>query len=347
MTFPKELFQLLVNGNGDFIGQEVDLKRMTFDATHYREYAIGFTRELNKKITLGARFKYLYGMENFSSAKSSLGFYTAPDDYGLQLTSDYVINTSSTMNDKDGSSPNYMTGLKNTGLGGDISISYNKGTRWKLNTSIIDLGYIRWKSNVKNIVTASGSYTFDGVDINQFVSDSSGGFDNVMDSLSNGFKPLESNNAYTTTLSPHFYFNAVYIINPKTNVSGLVHAQVFRSTVQPTFTAALDRRITNHLSASVSYSMINHNWVNIGGGLVAHAGAFQFYAISDNWLGTINPLSNNTAHIQFGFNLIFGRFKDKKMVTDYGVQNKTTPSNTKTAKETEPIPEVDSEKQIK
>ena len=51
-TFPKELFELLFNGNGAFIGQEIDLKRMSFEATHYREYAIGWVRALNKKVTI-------------------------------------------------------------------------------------------------------------------------------------------------------------------------------------------------------------------------------------------------------------------------------------------------------
>ena len=60
--------------------------------------------------------------------------------------------------------------------------------------------------------------------------------------------------------------------------------------------------------------------------------------ISDNIIGTINPLSHHTAHIQFGFNLIFGRPVIKKVTTNYGVQNKslpkidsgTVPSNTNT-----------------
>jgi hypothetical protein len=309
MTFPKELFELAYKGNGAFIGQEIDLKRMAFDATHYREYAIGFARELSKKVTVGGKAKYLYGMENFSSAKTDLTFYTAPDDYQLELSSDYVVNTSSGANSEGGESGNYLFGLKNSGLGADVSVTYKYNESWKFNASIIDMGYIKWKSNVKNYTTASGKYTFNGIDLNQFMSDSSSSFDNVMDSISESFQPKETEDAFTTTLTPHYYLNAAYLIDEKMTVTGLLHAQIFRSTVQPTFTAAINRRFSNHFSAVLSYSMINHHFNNLGTGLVVHVGAVQFYMISDNIIGTINPLSNNTSQLQFGFNLIYGRPK--------------------------------------
>ena len=346
LTFPKELIELVFKGNGAFIGQEIDLKSMSFDVTHYREYAIGWARALNKKVTVGGRLKYLYGMENYSSAKSNLSFYTAPDDYRIDLTSGFTINTSSQSNASNGSSESYLFGLKNTGFAGDLSVTYAYNERWKFNTSIIDLGQINWKSNVKNQVTAEGSYSFNGIDINQFISDSSSSTETVLDSISDAFTPVENSDAYKTNLPTHVYLNSSYLLDAKMTLTGLLHAEIFQETVQPTFTAALNRRITDHLSMSLSYSMINHHFTNLGGGLAFSDGAFQFYVISDNWIGTINPLSNNTAHVQFGFNLIFGRQKTKK-APDYGVQNKNTKTNTKSSTEAEPVIDPEQEKEKK
>lgn len=337
-TFPKELFELLYSGNGAFVGQEIDLKNMSFDLTHYREYAFGWAREISKKVTVGTRLKYLYGMENYSSAKSNLSFYTSPDDYAIELSSNYIINTSSSANG-DGNSGGYLFGLKNTGFAADFSTTYRYNNRWKFNASIIDFGYINWKSNVKNLVTETGSYRFDGVDMNEFInSDSSSGFANVSDTISSTFTPKENSDAYKTTLPTHLYFNTSFQVDQRMTATGLLHAQVIRGTYQPTFTAGLNRRVTNHFSASLNYSIINHHFNNLGIGIAANAGAFQFYMISDNIIGTINPLSHHTAHIQFGFNLIFGRPVIKKVTTNYGVQNKslpkidsgTVPSNTNT-----------------
>jgi len=322
-TFPKEFFELAMEGNGAFIGKEVNLKRLSFDATHYREYAIGWARELNSKVTTGVRVKYLYGMENVSSGKSELSFYTAPDDYTLVLKSDYVINTSMASNSDDGSS-NYMFGFKNTGWAGDFSITYNYTDRLKLNASILDIGYINWTSNTKNYTALNGGYTFNGINLNEFINDSSS-FDHVADSLEDAFKPQENNDSYKTTLPAHIYLNASYQLGQRMTATGLIHAQTYSGTVQPSFTLGLNRRVTNHLSASLNYSMINHHLNNVGVGLAANAGAFQFYMLTDNIIGTIDPLGNHTTHIHFGFNLIFGRPKIKKLTTDYGVQNKSLP----------------------
>jgi hypothetical protein len=324
LTFPKELFELLLKGNGAFIGQEISMRRLNFDVTHHREYAIGFARQINDKVSVGGKLKYLYGMENFSSGKSNLSFYTAPDDYQIELSSDYIIHTSTTGNAKKGSSDSYLFGLKNVGFAVDLGTTYKFNDRWKFMASVIDLGSIKWKSNVKNFVAESGEYKFDGVDINKFINDSSGGGD-LMDTLTNSFGPTENADAYKTSLPTHAYLNACFQINAKSNVSGLLHAEIFRETVQPTITASYNRKVSQHFAASVNYSMINQHWDNVGMGFSVNAGPVQIYMISDNLIGTINPLSHNTLHFNFGFNLVFGRLKVKTGPTDFGVQGKTLP----------------------
>jgi hypothetical protein len=321
LTFPKALFDLIFKGNAAFIGQEVTLSRTSFDVTHHREYALGMAREINSKVTVGGKFKYLYGMENFSSAKSNLSFYTAPDDYQLELSSDYIINTSTTGNAKKGSSDNYFFGLKNTGFAIDLGTSYRFNDRWKFQASVIDLGYIKWSSNVKNYVAESGEYKFNGIDINQYMNDEEGS-SNVLDSLSNSFGPTENSDPYKTYIPTHIYANALYQINAKSTVSGMLHGQVFRETVQPTITAAYNRKVLNCLAASINYSMINHHFNNVGAGVSVNAGPVQFYLISDNLIGTINPLSNHTLHVNFGINLVFGRPVVQTGKTDFGVQDK-------------------------
>jgi hypothetical protein len=182
--------------------------------------------------------------------------------------------------------------------------------RWKVNASIVDMGFIKWKSNVKNLTTAAGTYMFDGIDIAKFMSDSSA-MENVTDSIGDAFTPIETQEAYTTKIPTDFYANASYKINEKHTAAALFHGESFRGTFQPTMTLSMNSRLTDHFSASISYSMINHHFDNVGAGIVAHMGALQFYLISDNWIGTFNPLSNHMTHFNFGFNLVYGRPKKK------------------------------------
>jgi len=75
--YSKDLINLIDKGNGAYIGQQLDFKKTGFDATHYRDYSIGWAYEVNEKWRTGFRIKYLYGMENYSSTAGSFGFYTA------------------------------------------------------------------------------------------------------------------------------------------------------------------------------------------------------------------------------------------------------------------------------
>lgn len=325
-TFPEELFNLIDKGNGAFIGQTLDFSKIGFDASHFREYGLGWAREMNDNLTLGIRLKYLYGMENFSSTFGDLSLTTSASDYALELNTNITVNTSSPVNHPDGYDQfegigwgTYVNKLKNRGFGADLGATYKLNEKWALNTSILDLGYIKWKSDVKNFVTDAGRYFFDGVDISDFINDSTSNVEGVLDSLGNAYKAKENTNSYTTNLPTHVYLGTNYTINEKSSASALVHATFFKKTIQPTFTLGYNLKVGNHLSVAANYSVINKNFDNIGLGMSTNAGPVQLYVTTDNIIGTIDPLSNHTAHVHFGINLIFGRplrDRDKDKVAD-------------------------------
>ncbi len=313
-VFPKELLQLISQGNGPFIGQTLDFSNMGFDGTHFREYTFGWAREVSTKLTLGVRLKYLYGMENYSSSIEDLSLTTDPNDYGITTNTKITINSSTPSNNAESYDQfnglgwgAYVSKLNNKGYGGDFGATYKLNEKWSFNTSVLDLGYINWKNDVKNYVTDAGTYRFDGVDISEFVSDSSGSGSSTLDTLSSTFKTEETSNSYTTYLPTHVYLTSSFKINDKSSASALLHATFFKNTIQPTYTLGYNVKVGRHLRLAANYSYINQNFNNIGLGMTVNAGPFQYFATTDNIIGALDPLSNNTAHVHFGFNLIFGR----------------------------------------
>ncbi|MBK7570452.1 MAG: OmpA family protein [Bacteroidia bacterium] len=320
-VFPKELLELLNQGNGPFIGQTLDFSNMGFDGTHFREYTLGWAREVNKKLTLGVRLKYLYGMENYSSNVGDLTLTTDANDYGLTTNTNITINSSTPSNHADSYEQfdglgwgTYISSLNNKGFGGDFGATYKLNDKWSINASVLDLGYITWKNDVKNYVTNAGTYYFDGIDVSEFVSDSSESGNGTLDSLSNTFETVETYNSYTTYLPTHAYLTTNYKINDKSSASALLHATFFKNTIQPTFTLGYNLKVGRHLSVATNYSYINQNFNNIGLGLAINAGPVQYFATTDNIIGALDPLSNNTAHVHFGLNLIFGKPKKEKVI---------------------------------
>lgn len=325
-AFPKEFMELINEGNGPYIGQTLDFSKVGFDGTHFREYSLGWAREISKKISLGVRLKYLYGMENFSSSVGDLNITTNSTDYALEMNTNITVNSSTPANNDnsydqfdDRGWDTYIAGLNNRGFGADLGATFKLNDKWTFNTSILDLGYINWKNDVKNYITDAGRYFFDGVDITSFLNDSTENIGAVLDSLGDAYTPKETNNSYKSYLPVQTYLTSTYNISEKSFASCLLHATFFKKTIQPTVTLGYNHKISNHVSFGVNYSYINHHFDNIGMGVSASAGPVQFYATTDNIIGAIDPLSSHNAHVHFGVNLIFGRpinDRDKDKVAD-------------------------------
>lgn len=331
--YSKDLINLIDKGNGPYIGQQLDFVKTGFDATHYRDYSIGWAYDLNEKWTTGIRIKYLYGMENYSSTAGDFGLYTASDDYSLEVPTDVVINTSSPDNSEEGyeqfdtsdsgvrtkNIKKYLFSRDNKGFAADLGATYRYNETWNFSASIIDLGYIKWKEDVKNFKTVAGKYEFSGVDLIRFINDTTANLEAVLDSIGETFKTSETSEGYTTYLPTHVYLGANYIINDKSFAGALVHTEFFKKTIQPSVTLSYNLKVGRHLSTSLSYSYLNHTFDNVGAGLAVNVGALQLYTVTDNIIGLIAPLDARNSHIHFGFNLIFGRPKkdrDKDKVTD-------------------------------
>ncbi len=324
--YSKDLINLIDQGNGPFIGQQLDFTKTGFDATHYRDYSIGWSYEVNEKWRAGIRIKYLYGMENYSTTAGNFSFYTASDDYTLQVPTDISIRTSSPDNSDEGyeqfdtsdsgvrsrNIKNYLFKRDNKGFAADLGASYKYNDKWDFSLSVIDLGYIKWKEDVKNYKTAAGKYEFSGVDLIRFINDTTANLEAVLDSIAETFKTSESTDAYTSYLPMHIYLGANYRINENSFGGGVIHTEFFKRTIQPTVTLSYNLQVGRHLTTSLSYSYMNHTFDNVGAGLAVNVGALQFYTVTDNIIGLIAPLDARNSHVHFGFNLIFGRpMKDR------------------------------------
>jgi outer membrane protein OmpA-like peptidoglycan-associated protein len=331
--YSKDLINLLDQGNGPYIGQQLDFTKTGFDATHYRDYSIGWAYEVDEKWRTGIRIKYLYGMENYSSSAGDFGFYTASDDYTLEVPTDVIIRTSSLDNSDEGYQQfdtsdsglrtkhikDYLFKRKNKGFAADLGASYKYNETWDFSLSVVDLGYIKWKEDVKNYKTAAGKYEFSGVDLIRFINDTSANLEAVLDSIGETFKSAESNESYTSYLPMHIYLGANYRINENSFAGALVHTEFFKKTVQPTVTLSYNLQVGRHLTTSLSYSYMNHTFDNIGLGMAVNVGAVQLYTVTDNVIGLIAPLDARNTQVHFGINLIFGRpmkDRDKDKVRD-------------------------------
>jgi len=322
--YPKNFMELIWKGNGGLLGEEVKLN-FGVNFSHYREYAIGFAREINDKLTVGAKVKYLYGMENVWTERSDVSLTTDPTDFAITAKSDIKINTSgvdssstANINVKD-----YLFKKKNHGLGLDLGGVYKYNDKFTFSASVIDFGFIKWKDEVTNYQSTNpnGEFTYQGMDLNQLLNaDSTNNPGKVMaDSLEKIFKIEEAHTNYKTNLSTQIYLGTNYSITEKSNAGILLYAQVFDKSIHPGLALSYNQRVGKWLSFSGSYSIYNRSYNNLGLGLTLARGPVQLYIASDNVLGAIFPQNTKNLHLHFGINLMFGRKgsdKDKDGIAD-------------------------------
>lgn len=312
--YPRDLIQFIDKGNSGFSDNTANFEGLGINFTHYREYGIGLNRSfLDNRLILGARAKYLYGMENIDSKKTEISIFTDPNTYEINAKGNIRYNTSG-LNDSISDIGNYLLAKNNHGFGLDLSGSYQLTDKLNINASVLDIGYISWKSDVKNYVNDGGEFNFNGIDIDEFILnevDSSGNtsFDRVIDSLSDAFELTEETKSYTSTLTSRIYLGASYKISEKGMVGGLLQTEFFKSKINPSISLSYQHKFSNLFHASASYTIINNSYNNLGGGIIFHPGPVQLYVIADNILGAFQPQNARHMQIRAGINLVFGKNK--------------------------------------
>ncbi len=320
--YTSEFMGFLWYGNGDpsIINKTINLAP-SINFTHYREYGFGWSRKINDKLTVGGKLKYLYGMENVSTENSNVSIYTDPNDFALTAQSNVHIDESGIDSNefhKPFNVAHYLFKKQNNGMGIDLGGTYKFNDRITFSASIVDLGFIHWNSAVSNYVshTPGATFTYNGVNYNQFIGNNSINIGNALqktgDSIAHVLKPDTLHNSYTTMLTTQIYVGANYQVIANGNAGILLYAQLYDNALHPAVALSYNQSVGKWLSASISYSIYNRSYTDIGLGFSVHLGATQLYIVSDNILGAIFPQDAKNINLHAGLNLVWAH---KKHVT--------------------------------
>lgn len=336
INYPKDLIRLALEGNQSFINSSSDLSYLGVNSSLYREYGIGVSKQISSNLSIGGRVKLLFGQANISSDfdENSLSMYSSRDSIYLEANS--TINTSSPLiattnsdGDFDGFEvPGYIDNQdtdslidlalahNNMGFGIDFGIDYKPIDKLSLSLSVIDLGYIKWEAKDVTTIELNGNYAFKGFDLSDEVGNDdtdSDPFDDMIDSLENSFTVSNKSKSYKTTLGTKVYIGASYHVSKKVDLSFLSRSYFYNNDLNQAFTFSTNARPINGLSASISYSIMNGTYNNIGFGLILGGAPLQIYVISDNASAALWGHKTSSANFRFGLNIAFGcRQKSKK-----------------------------------
>ncbi|MBU0764895.1 MAG: hypothetical protein KJ607_08680 [Bacteroidetes bacterium] len=336
--FSKDLIHFLARGNEDAYGRTLDM-RYNLQVKHYREYMIGAARPFTEDLVLGAHFKCLFGKSNIQMRDNYLRLYTDPIywTWSLQANNDLSVSmpafdvtdfhidyekdsfafdidsTKLPLNDSLDISfseldpKGYMLNRKNFGFGIDLGGIYKVTDRLKIHASLLDVGFIYWRTNPETF-TSAGTYHFEGIDVNPYITNSDTNYiDEVLkDSLIRIFEPVNSGKPYATSLTPKFYLGATYKLHDLITVGILYRSLLYDRDIHSSLTISGVSDIKHWLSASLSYSVNNNHFANIGMGLYIRGSFFQFFLVTDNILAAFFPDRTRNINFRMGCNMAFG-----------------------------------------
>ncbi len=316
LFYTRDLFSLVYKGNTQFEGEWISLKGTGINFSHFREYSIGVSVQTDPQHTYGVRAKLLFGKLNLTTTRNNIGLFTEENTFNLLVNTGLRVNASLPVAlnvDANGNyrfNDNYYTSArslvfnrKNPGFAVDAGFIYRYSEQLAISGSILDLGFIAWRSNLTKY-SAEGAYLYTGPLSDSTWADSF--LWDLFDGINTNTTASVAQNNYLYFLSPRIYLGATRELNDRLTVNALTAAKIYRQKILTGVSLSADYAITPQLAAALSWSWVHRSVNNVGVGLMLGHNPVQFYIVSDNLPGLIWPQSTKNLNLCFGLNLNLG-----------------------------------------
>ena len=309
-----DLVTFILRGDPEFEGTSVKLKGTHVSFNHFREYAFGVSKVFTDQLTLGVKAKLLFGKYNLTTGNSSFGMFVEENtgnivfdiDGGFNSSIPYSLQSNNPgtyrfYQTNDATTINQLMNPRNPGVALDFGFIYKYSSRLTFSGSLLDLGLIRYRSDVTNY-SLQGSYSYNGpfgatMVTGEYLWD-------VFDEMNLNMSDEVTYDAYTYYLDPKLYLGAAYQMNKYFDLNMLVFNRLLPNRMQTGTTVSLLARPSETLAASISWSYMNKSFNNLGIGFSFGKNPLQAYLVSDNILGFVLPMSTRNVNLRVGINLI-------------------------------------------
>lgn len=334
--YPKSL-ETFKNGNVDLATMTAkDIILNDVDANVYLYYETGFavSYPINDNLRVGGRFKLLSGVSAVKTAQFSSSVKTSSDFKTSTVEAHASVYASSKSLEFETDEKGFVTGvslsgnimrfpyLTNLGMAVDLGIEAKPLRNFRVFGSLVDLGFISWKSDCSKIYT-DGSYAFNGANLTP---DKNGNIDfdravkDVVDTLRNKFKVEQGEATFSSGLFTKLYAGCEYQFNGWLKGGFLLKGAVYDKVIDPAIVISAKATPVPNFSGLLSLSYYNKTLNNVGVGVVVGSSPVQFYLAADNILSHF--IKNNTdqsfysslpipsrtrsVNVQLGVNILFG-----------------------------------------
>lgn len=186
--YPDALIQLYVDGNQQWIGQEVQLgPDVTSSGYNSYEWLFSYRTE---RLAIGVRPKYLTGNYFMQTPRTDASLYTNPDFYEVTLSTDYVLQNAGILEFEDANLLKYEVRdfgkwklfSPNNGWAIDLGMRFKPSDNLTIGFSVADWGSIEWSEDVRTYESRRDT-EYSGQEILDLVGTEKIDIEGVLDSL--------------------------------------------------------------------------------------------------------------------------------------------------------------------
>ncbi len=298
------------------------------EALHYREYSMGFARELiRNKLTVGLRAKLYLGKSILLSDVSGV-MRPNGNTYSLQIEGPMKLSipANPTLRDdviedlnlaKDFDIVDYITNTSNFGTGLDLGFTYKVTPEIELSASVTDWGRINWNKNINTLIfndeflVPEGNIEIElneqGVPVITKIIDKP-----ISDSIN--FSLIIDETPFNSVLPTTFFAGLKYQLNPKFNV-GIVERYIrTKGLNHNSISLSANYQANKKFTILTGYSIIGNSYRNVPLALLYKWDGGQTFFGTDNLLSFLFPSSSEFSGITFG--TCFYLFRDKVKYKD-------------------------------
>lgn len=321
--YSKELIDYLWNGNLDYLNQDLKVSDLGLRAVHFREFGFGAATTVGDNLSVGARAKLLVGFANVSTP-GNFGATLNSNGEAFQLEADWqnaILRTSGLdiYEGDEGDLGSHLVMNSNLGVALDIGATYRMNKYYTFTGSLVDIGFINWKENIKNYQVRDTTFTYRGVNLDA-VDDVR---QTLEDSLFTAFDTDDNFDAYRSWLPIRAHGSWIYHYSPTIDIYTTVGARVVQRQVKMLYGLGFTKRFGNNFSANITATKLPQNFVNAGAAFAYKGGPVKFYMAVDQLIN-YNVLKAKSIDFRVGMNLVFGQgpdkseniFGDRKPITD-------------------------------
>ncbi|PID91489.1 MAG: hypothetical protein CSA96_08145 [Bacteroidetes bacterium] len=323
LSLPRDLPRLAIKGNGSFVGETVRLNGFRIVGLHRRAWTLAASRALNSRLRAGLRARLLFGKSAIHTGISRSSLSTSEEHFYIDLNLDYRLDASFPLSVERPDGQNfpeirlkeidpaaYLLNRENPGFALDLGLIYRLSEQSFLSASLLNLGFIHWKSDLNSLEFIE-SFSFQRVETGtELVSR-----DNLLhlaDSLFQLQQQLITHEAFNTMLPPRLYLGASHQLNETFSLGAVSTNTIYRTKLHTALTLSGSATVLKALTASLSWSWMNHSPLHIGAALSWQGKGLQLFIASDHLAGFFYPFDSRSLQIQWGFGLLFGCPRNKR-----------------------------------